>query len=720
MIIEEEKAYLKHVLEQIKKEIEKSENVLNELSKRGTSLSFEDRKRGDHFNINAQATNAYDRIETLIRSIPVPYFGRIDFSQSPSSPGQKIYIGRAGISSDYESLVTDWRAPISSLYYDSEIGPVSYDSPSGIVNGFLNLKRQINIKDSNLIDAQDTSLVTNDELLKPYLSLSADNKMKTIIASIQKEQNYIIRRPITSNIVVQGVAGSGKTSVALHRIAYLIYALKDSIKSTEFIVIGPNNYFLSYISSILPELETSPVDQKTYLDFLNEELNDKLTLVEDDPEISKEQAKICAFKTSLKYKEALDKFILNYLENDIVREGIFFDNEEVFAKEQILKLLFNGVSKYPNFDKACKYIVKKYKDNMRDIYEKLNKKYHKIYINLPMNDPKRNEAIAKSEELNDFIKNKGVKYIKDYFKKLNVRILDLYKVFVSNITLYVDDVDINISLFQKNTLSLLQKKKINFDDMAALMHLNFKLHGQKKSYRHIVVDEAQDYGMFHFSVLKEMFPTSTYSIYGDLAQSVCPYRSIKDWQLLKVLFNDNFEYINISKSYRTTTQITNNANHLLNYLNLPSAQAVVREGNDVLFTPKSKENNYKFQKIKNYLEQGYQTVAIICKTESEAKKIYNYLKEQDLAVTHITFKDHQYNGGVCVLTASLAKGLEFDTVIINDASLQIYDVNNDVDMHLLYVACTRALHELEVLYDKQLCPVFKQSEEDINIRKLTK
>ena len=368
MIIEEEKAYLKHVLEQIKKEIEKSENVLNELSKRGTSLSFEDRKRGDHFNINAQATNAYERIETLTRSIPVPYFGRIDFSQSPSSPGQKIYIGRAGISSGYENLVTDWRAPISSLYYDSEIGPVSYDSPSGIIDGFLNLKRQINIKDSNLIDAQDTSLVTNDELLKPYLSLSADNKMKTIIASIQKEQNYIIRRPITSNIVVQGVAGSGKTSVALHRIAYLIYALKDSIKSTEFIVIGPNNYFLSYISSILPELETSPVDQKTYLDFLNEELNDKLTLVEDDPEISKEQAKICAFKTSLKYKEALDKFILNYLENDIVREGIFFDNEEVFAKEQNLKLLFNGVSKYPNFDKACKYIVKKYKDNMRDIY----------------------------------------------------------------------------------------------------------------------------------------------------------------------------------------------------------------------------------------------------------------------------------------------------------------------------------------------------------------
>ena len=341
MIDLEEKKYLDHVLEKIDIEIAKEEEKLRELHKTGISLSFEDRKRGEHFNINAKASDATERIESLKRSIPTPYFGRIDFSLTDSDNSQKIYIGRKGISSDTESLVTDWRAPISSLYYDSELGDVAYNSPMGVVTGKLNLKRQINIKNSELIDVQDTSLVTNDELLKPYLSTNADNKMKTIIASIQKEQNQIIRKPITDNIIVQGVAGSGKTSVALHRIAYLIYALENKIKSTEFLIIGPNKYFLNYISSILPELETSPVEQKTFLEMLNDILGEKFT-VDDTSYVSEEIKAVRNFKSSLRYKNALDKFIKDYLDFNIVGKGIIIDGEEIFSRQEIRNLLGLG------------------------------------------------------------------------------------------------------------------------------------------------------------------------------------------------------------------------------------------------------------------------------------------------------------------------------------------------------------------------------------------
>lgn len=225
--------------------------------------------------MSTQAT----KLRKLELSEKKPYFGRIDFLSDGSNNVAKIYIGKTTIhGKNNEIVTTDWRTPICSLYYDSDLGRVSYEAPSGLVHGDLKLKRQIVIEDGKLVDVLDTSLVSNDELLQPYLSVNADNKMKTIIASIQKEQNEIIRRPISENIIVQGVAGSGKTSVALHRIAYLVFNLEKKINSSQFLVIGPNQYFLNYISSILPELETEPVEQQTYMNLINELTNEKLTL----------------------------------------------------------------------------------------------------------------------------------------------------------------------------------------------------------------------------------------------------------------------------------------------------------------------------------------------------------------------------------------------------------------------------------------------------------
>ena len=716
-MFEEEKKHLEIVLKKINIEIEKSKKQLKELSKQGTSLSFEDRKRGEHFNINSIADNVDKKIGILTRAIPNPYFGRMDISFSSDKKNfQKMYIGRSGISADRESIITDWRAPISSLYYDSELGDIEYRAPEGMIKCYMNLKRQINIKNSELIDVQDSSLVTNDELLRPYLSTNADNKMKTIIASIQKEQNSIIRKSPSSNIIVQGVAGSGKTSVALHRIAYLIYELAPNISSEQFLVLGPNDYFLNYISSILPELETSPVTQETLLNFTREYINEKINLKFEN-EIFKEKKyienykNIQTFKTSIEYKELIDRFMYVFLDKYIVEKDFIIDNEIIFTKEEIKKLLYTLDAKKPNFDKAYQLLTHNLNNNLQEIYERVNKKYKAIYTKLPFDSIERKEYVEKSVSLYENLKNNGRKLIKKYINEIQKKPIDIYKMFISKIDTYsLPITEKELLLLQKETLIDLKKKKIGFEDIPALIHINYIYSNKKLNYKHLIIDEAQDYGIFHFMALKEINPDSTFAIYGDLAQSIYSYRSIKSWESVnREIFNNNCEIIKLDKSYRTTIEITNNANIILRNIGLNEAQPVIRNGPPVEYSNNSNSIDYKVEIINKLLQEGYKTIAIICKKEDEAKKINKLLLSYNVDSKYISNKDVEYEGGVFVLTSSAAKGLEFDAVIINDASNNIYSDDSDVDMHLLYVASTRALHKLIILYNNKIVNAYNDS-----------
>lgn len=726
-IFEEEKAYLDYAKRRLETEKEYCKKEMREIPRRYTNVL-----QGDSFLVEGLMSTQATKLRKLELSEKSPYFGRIDFLSDGSNEVAKIYIGKTNISGDNNEQVTiDWRTPICSLYYDSDLGTVSYEAPAGTITGDLKLKRQIIIQDGELVDVLDTSLVSNDELLQPYLSVNADNKMKTIIASIQKEQNQIIRKPISENIVVQGVAGSGKTSVALHRIAYLVYNLGEQIKSNQFLVIGPNKYFLKYISSILPELETEPVDQLTYMDLAIESLKEKLTLEDQNILFNQKSSqnntkKIQSFKSSLEYKTVLDRFMQDYLSSGIVLAGFAIDGTEIYSAETIKNILFSGINSRPNFDTTCAYFVNRFKDNMEDIYSKINRKYRAIYMSLPKDDPQRQEAIAKSVELSKLVKEKGVKLIHEYFKKIKLSSFNIYKLFIANIDQYQASLsEKEILELQKESILLLKKKKVSFEDLPALMHINYLMNGKNTQYKHIVIDEAQDYGMFHFDVLREIYPNSTFSIYGDLAQSIYSYRSIKDWEsVVSYIFNGNCEILNLSKSYRTTIEITENANKILQYMELEQAKPVIRHGGKTTFTESSKDENYKISKLLEWLEKGYKTMAIICKTDVEAKKVYDSLSKQGLNVTQITAKNEDYSGGIFVLTSALSKGLEFDAVMINDASSDVYKTDDVTDMHLLYVASTRALHELDILYGKELCRVFENEQTEKktsnNSRKLVK
>ena len=712
MIIKEEKEYLDHTKDCLEKEEEYCKKEMKEIPKRYTNIL-----QGDTFLVQNFMTQLSTKLRKLELSEQKPYFGRIDFYTDNNV--YKVYIGRTTIQDKNNNVVTtDWRSPICNLYYDSNLGKTKFDSPSGEIEGDLKLKRQILIENGELVDVMDTSLVSNDELLQPYLSVNADNKMKTIIASIQKEQNDIIRKPLKENIIVQGVAGSGKTSVALHRIAYLVFNYEKEAKSNQFLIIGPNKYFLNYISGILPELETEPVDQQTYLDIVNDSIKDKVSLnyntLYNQKKNIEEYKKINRFKSSLEFKKILEEFMNDYLSNGIVTDGFRIDDELIYSAEEIKKVLLFGQNNQPNYESTCKYYINNFKNNIDEIYSYVNEKYKKIYTSIKdKDDPRRKEAVKKSTELYNIIKNDGAKLLKSYFKNLDLGTVNIYKLFISNIDKYVTDLsEEEIKMLKDDTLSSLKTKKVSFEDLPSLLYIGTLLNGNHKSCNHIVIDEAQDYGLFHFKAIKDAYPSSTFSIYGDLAQSIYSYRSVNDWEpVVKEIFDNNCSTLNLNKSYRTTIEITENANKVLKKMNLASAEPVIRHGGEVKFNDSARDDYYKINKIYKWLEKGYETIAIICKDEKEAESVSKSLKNKGLNIKHLNASDSEYSGGLFTISSAASKGLEFDAVMINDASNKVYDENNENDMHLLYVALTRSLHELDVLYDKQLCNVLNDDYE---------
>jgi DNA helicase-2/ATP-dependent DNA helicase PcrA len=718
-----EKQYLETTKKIIELEIEKCRKSEDKAKEESVHLSFEDRLRGTHFNLNSQLHDVGERIYKLERSKECPYFGRFDFKGEDIEQLRSVYIGKHNISNESTYIVYDWRSPICSLYYDSEVGPVSYESPSGTKKGDLILKRQIIIKNGELINTVDSNLVSNDELLIPYLSESADDRMKIIIASIQKEQNKIIRMG-NHDIIVQGVAGSGKTSVALHRIAYLLYNMKNK-NSNNFLVIGPNDYFLNYVSSVLPDLDATAVEQKTLLALTNEFIGIELALCPDilvnNFQKQRMQKRISAFKGSQEYKLLLDNFITKcFVGNTMVSEDFTIDGKTVFTAEEIREdLIRDGC--YFNFEKTKMRFKKFFKENHESIYMELNKDYRDTYMSLPKGDPVRNEVIQKSNELKKLVKEKGLSLLDKYFKSINKSCLVLYALFISEL----DQMNTSLSeeeikILQKDTLTSIRKKQVHFEDLASLLYLNHKLTNKKLDYKNLIIDEGQDYSEFTYLVLKKICPSAKFNIYGDMAQAIYPYRSVKSWaQLNNAVFDGKCVVMELNKSYRTTIEITETANHVLELLKLHPAEPVIRHGNAVTY--KDMNNFNKIDQIFDWMTSDYQTVAVICKDDEEAKNVNQELRNNGIESRYISKEDNTYTSGVFTLSVASAKGLEFDCVLLNNASSKKYDPNNETDMHLLYVATTRALHEQVVMYDGEITlPLKGQLKQDKVLSKKNK
>ena len=613
----------------------------------------------NHFALGESVINKRKR---LTKILAIPYFGRIDFlEKKENSKVMPIYIG---IHTFYDpesraTLIHDWRAPVSSMFYDHELGEAGYRSPSGEIKGVISLKRQYRIRGGKMEFMIESALTVHDDILQKELSSNADDKMKNIVATIQREQNRIIRNEDIRTLIIQGVAGSGKTSIALHRIAYLLYTFRDSISSKDILIISPNKVFSDYISNVLPELgeETVPetsMEQilsgvlehkykyQTYFGLVNELLEKPSSSLIDR----------IAYKASFGFISELDKFILHientYFKAADVKLTKYITIPAPFIEEQYLR--FNRYPIRRRFDAMADYML--------DML--------KIQYTFTVTTTGRN--LLKKEIRLMFAGNNDIQVYKDFFKWTN-----------------------NPGMFKMR-----KGHTLEYSDLAPLAYLHLALEGngnQPFRVKHLLIDEMQDYSPIQYKVIQKLFPCRK-TVLGDAGQSVNPYGSSTAETIQKSLTAS--EIMKLCKSYRSTFEITDFAQKIH-----PNAELepVARHGEKpqiLQFGSAVEELSGIMGLISTYRKSGYKSLGIICKTEQQARKMADMLKSYANDISFLSSQSSAFVQGIVITSAHMAKGLEFDEVIIPQTDERNY--RSEIDKSMLYVAVTRAMHRLTLTF----------------------
>lgn len=637
--------------------------------------------------------NYLDLIEKNIRnnsnSLLNPYFARIDFFDNNENKNYTLYIGKHGIQdSNSQTLTVDWRAPISSVYYDCQLGSNKIETYEGEELDFeLNLKRTIEIEDSRLIDCYDVDTIANDELLTKYLAKNKEAVLSEIVATIQKDQNEIIRDGYSHNIIVQGGAGSGKTTVAMHRVSFLLYNYKDMFSSENFYILGSNKMFLNYITSILPSLDVGDIKNMVLSSFLYEFVSDympkgkgKYNFIEKWSDDNKMDM---AFKGKIGFVKALDSYLKKYEYTNIPIQSIKVNDNIIMDKANILSLLetFNEKS-------------------MQEKIAILNEQLKNKLVSFKENNRRLNIGFDEKEFLNYFgDKKKKINIISIYLDFLTV----LKEKFESNnvLNVHVKNIDSIIATIKDNKFDIFDLSMLNLIKKRICTNKRFE------SVSYIVVDEAQDFGVSIFYVLKNVFNKSYFAIMGDISQNINYDIGMNDWEGLinEVFTAKNDRFYTLSKSYRNTIEISNVACEVLKKATFKTyeIEPFVRHGKEVeiINTTNFEEMiNLSLKLIDNIFKNDYKTIGIICRTDEEAKIVSDSLSKY-IDVISINGTDVDFANGVMVMPIYLSKGLEFDAVILWDVNKDNYTVC-DADIKLLYVAITRALHELYLLYNGDL------------------
>ena len=774
-----ERAKLKETIHKLD---EKEAKLKSTLSNTSSLYSKEDFIRAHLIYVNEK------QLKNIAKIKDAPYFARIDFTENGEQK-ENLYIGKSSILDDEgtKPIVVDWRAPISNLYYDGRIGKSSYKVDDREIEGIISLKRQYFIKNQTLEKYTDIDLKANDELLQNALSRNADDRLRNIVSTIQEEQNKIIRADMNKPLIVQGVAGSGKTTIALHRIAYLIYNYEKDFKPEEFMIIAPNKFFLNYISNVLPDLGVENVKQYTFEDFAWQvtgkklkisDSNEKLVTIvnKDFNSINKgnidvmiEESKL---KSSIKFKKIVDCYLEDVELNFIPKKDFTILNYRITTYDEIQKLFLKEYKMY-DFDKRIneikKHLLSDLNKKAEAISEKIinerRKRIHDLIssqFNQERFDLLKEKYIKYKEEtglegselrnklkedsgdnftLDEYIELKNLREIKKTLSERRIEIFEEYEEILKKLEIdrkklvddyfkevgkydstecysefikkypevYIENKELSTYL-RENTLKNLKNKEICFEDLAPIIYIHYKIHGTKfkEALHHIIIDEAQDYGEFQFSVLKTILKSNSLTILGDLAQGVHYYRGIENWkEFIDTQFeNVNTTYTTLSKTYRTTREIMDVANNVISKLSKREKEFIVL-GEPVISKEHSLEKIQKEskleiveeinKKINEYLNLKYKSIAIIGKDMNECEEIFKMIRKFRNDVKLVQSKDSEYNAGISILPSYLAKGLEFDSVMLFNVNEINYE-NNSLDIKLLYVAITRAMSKLDIFY----------------------
>lgn len=607
-----------------------------------------------------------------------PYFGKVNFEDNGYA--EQIYVGRYGLTPEgsFDAAIVDWRAPVASLFYKGTLGETSYKSPDGEVPVDILARRQIMIKKGKLEGFFDSDVDVKDDILQMILSSNAGEKLKDIVMTIQKEQDEIIREERMKVVVVNGVAGSGKTTIALHRVAYLLYNFREQL-GDKVLILGPNDIFIDYIGEVLPTLGESNVNQQTFAHFaineigLNEPVIDFTAYLEEVLKGNEEVIHEIKYKAGEGFISVLDKKCED-LENSYfnVQAAKFFD-EEVVSIEEINDLFENYYKYMPLFRRSQKI--------KRIIIEKLKDKRDELVRNLNV-EVKEKLASLTEEQL--VIEQNNIEFQRKIRIREIVRELMIQK---ENLAKWIDNESI-VDIYKEFT----NTENLSYLDLPAILYLMIKLDGKKasKEIKHIVIDEAQDYSMLQFIVLKELTGCKSYTIVGDSNQRLIKVEEEPAMLKLKSLFGGFVKNYALNKSYRSTFQIMEYASKLLDE---NAIVPFVRKGKyDVEEVEVKDEDDLIdtiLETLEDYDDENYDNIAIITKDKEELKKIAPELKKFTKLLA-FDREDVIYRGGKVIVPSYYAKGLEFDGVIIVN-----FDDNTD-DL-VKYIMATRALHRLKVI-----------------------
>lgn len=607
--------------------------------------------------------HAANELRKNMAALDKPYFGRIDYVDSQQEEEETVYIGKNGVSENrVDVMIADWRAPISSVYYENGLGTGEYQLPdSSSIAIDLKQKRTYDISDGTLYGYYDSDVTSNDELLIKYLSQNKDAVLGEIISTIQKEQNAIIRESPFANLIVQGVAGSGKTTVAMHRISYLLFNYKERFVSNEYCIVGSNDLLLNYITSGLPELDVPDIKhmrmEQLLIRLCEKDWLKKNTVIMPD--------ETAALRCTLLFMQELEVYLMEMRENIVNCEPLIDSNIGTILS---------------------------YKNNLTLLQDNPSYSINRLLTTMDDRVKTRIKFL-----LNDFDYDKIQKMLKKYakhYKYLSPK-SSIYTIYTDFLMVWSEEHGYDISAHMASC----QRKQFDLYDIAALSLIHYRVTQKKpnEEFGLLFLDEAQDFGLSIYYALKNLLPNSYFTIMGDVSQNINYDTGINDWYDLNKLFltNQKDKFLMLQKSYRNTIEISEYASRILDKASLGryKIQPVIRHG-----IPVCQEHFWSdieiAERVKQIVdvndEKGYTTTAIICKTEEEAAKTKLLLSP---LISLADDETQNYTKGTVVLPIRLVKGLEFDVVVLWNLDIQ-RGMELPQQAKLLYVAATRAMHEL--------------------------
>ena len=748
---EEENRYLEDVLAYLKEYFEevstRKKGIDEKLDYAIKHYNPDNPEQFVEFNLNLTTQEALLRAVNEMRyAMGKPYFARVDFipdhEGSFGEGSHAYYIGKTTLLRGIELLIVDWRAPVSTLYYEGRLGRASYTSPDGEITGEITLKRQYTIDKGVISSITDIDITTNDAFLQAALGASKDRRLKDIVTTIQAEQNKVIRSPLFAPLIVQGVAGGGKTTIALHRIAWLLYNYEKNLLPKHVMIMAPNKFFLSYISDVLPDLGVERVTQTTFEDYaalcagistkqwkVNPAMQTLARVINtsyyDDPALT-----AARLKGDLRFMAAMRAYAKAIERRIPPREDFVLEGYELFAHEAIADLFLHEYDYLPVARRAAeikKNLVNTLRREKPQIQESINADYDRkreeLRREMPEDSLERRSLMVRLLDERDEklkrIKYKSAHVITPFMQQFKMQTaLTYYRALFEDTGMWMGIASEWFSreeadLLASHTLRTMAEQRLDSDDLPPILYLQMKLIGLEDSIdvKHIVIDEAQDFSLFQFAVLKALARTDSFSILGDLHQGIYAYKGVQDWEsVISSIFpaatkKGNVTFLTLEQSYRTTVEIMEAANPVIAHLyengvsNVPLAKPVIRHGEGVeLFELDGLQEiaGYIEKKIATFEREGCQSIAVLAKTEGTCAALRKLMKRK---LPLITGHEEQYNGGILMVPSYLTKGLEFDAVIIADASARMFNETEPLDIKLLYIAMTRALHRLAIYSD---------------------